>query len=350
MKGMSLSELKAQNGGESETVKEVVEPQVEVDAETEEVSEVEETETLDQEVEDESSDDEELEAEVEEWMKGSDDRTIPLGEHIEVRQSLKTDLRNERKEKSELEKKVEELEARLQSQSKGVVSPPSQELKAPDVKEYMNEYDEVDWAKFNQDNNKYLHDMVQQQLQGNAQSQQEQVAQAQRQEQAKKVIDDHYNRAQKLVTDGVVKAKDYSEADLSIVNRFEQLMPGKGRSLADELVNHLSTVSDEPEKVWYKLGRDANLLNEVIQAYQADPSGVQGVAKLARISSQYSKPVARKSNAPKPTKQIKGNQSSSSDAAKLARKYKDAQKKGDFSASFKAKREAKKAGIDTSKW
>ena len=164
-----------------------------MDAETEAVDEVEETETLDQEVETEPSDDDEAETEVEEWMKGSNDRTIPLDEHIEIRQNLKTNLRNEREEKSELEKKVEKLEAQLQSQSQAVVSTPNQVLKAPDAKEFMNEYDEVDWVKFNQANNKYLHDMFQQ----HAQSQQDQAQQDQRKEQSQKVIDDHYNRAQK---------------------------------------------------------------------------------------------------------------------------------------------------------
>ena len=71
---------------------------------------------------------------------------------------------------------------------------------------------------------------------------------------------------------------------------------------------------------------------------------------LGGLKSELSAPSRRKTNAPKPAANASGDAKGSAKSNAAKKKYEDAHKKGNVSAAFKFKREAKKAGVDTTTW
>lgn len=344
----SLAELKRKNA-EAEAAANPVTEEVQ-DVEQDEVIEEVETEQAEAGEElDDSSDEQEAETELESWMTSddeseSDEQSVPLSKHISLRSKLKDKVREKDSENEQLRAEIEKLkQSKSATETKATLQPPK-------LEDYQGEYGDTDFAGFNEANAKYMQDLVDSRLTGNTKKQDEEAKQQQLQKQRETTVNHHYELAEKLIQQGTLKADDYISADIAIVNTLEASVPGQGRAVADGLIQHLSEVSDQPEKVWFKLGKDPKLLNQVIDAYQADPSGVKGVALLARISQKYVAPAKRKSTAPKPASKVQGDVTANSDAAKLQRKYNDAHKKRKTADAFRIKREAKKAGVDTSKW
>ena len=104
------------------------------------------------------------------------------------------------------------------------------------------------------------------------------------------------------------------------------------------------------EKVMYSLGVNNARLAELKNRLIADPSGVTAGMYLGELKSEISAPQKRKTNAPKPAAQLKGDEQAN-DKFKAAKKnYEAAHKRGDTSKAFTLKRAAKKAGANTKTW
>ena len=345
-KGMSLEELKKLNSKSEESQEEVENEEVEVDAEIEEnETELEDdNEEESEEAESDSDDEEEAEEQEDSWL--SSGKTVPLEEHIDVRQKLKSEKRSLEDENAELKKRLEAVNN---------APPTQQKIEAPKVQDFENEYGEVDYDKFNQANAQYMQSLIDSKIGGQAQN--DKVNEFNKQ--LKQVTDSHYEKAQKLVNDGVISAKDYAEADMNVLNAIQSVIPAGAvdalgnpynpRVIADGMISNLSDVSSEPEKIWYKLGRDEKLMQEVIAAYGFSEG--KGVAKLAQISQKYATPKTRRAAAPKPAPKIQGDSASATKSeSKLKKEYDKARKSGDVAKSFSIKRGAKSAGVDVSKW
>ena len=345
---LTLEELKRKNAeGESEESQEhdIDEQQEELDESLNDESETEdENDASDDHEEDPDGDEDESQ---EAWMttddENDDDRSVPLNKHISLRTKLKSKVKERDEEIETLRAKIEKLEKPQQQQEGATLQPPK-------AQSFQDEYGETDWDKFNEANAAYMQDLVESRLTGNSKKSEETAKKRKLEEQREQSINHHYELADKLVQKGIVTAEDYASADSVIVNTLEESVPGHGRSVADGLIQHLSEVTDQPEKVWFKLGKDKALLNQVINAYQEDPSGVKGVAELARPSQKYVTGIKRKSTAPKPASKVEGDASTVSDAAKLQKQYNSAHKKRNTAEAFRIKRQAKKNGVDTSKW
>lgn len=343
----SLTELKRKNAEAEEASAEPAEEaqDVELDEVVEEL--VDNADAVEDETD--SSDEQEDESDTESWMEAdeesdSEEQSVPLSKHISLRSKLKDKVREKDSELEQLKAEIERLK-----QSKPA-SDTATTLQPPKVEDYQDEYGDTDFAKFNEANARYMQDLVDSRVSGGTKKQEEEAKQQQLQQQRESTVNHHYELAERLVNSGILKADDYIAADSTIVNTLELSVPGRGRAVADGLIQHLSEVSDQPEKVWFKLGKDPKLLSQVIEAYQSDTSGVKGVALLARISQKYTTPAKRKSKAPAPARKVQGDQSQTPSTDKLQKKYKEAHKKGNLQAAFNAKREAKKAGVDTSNW
>lgn len=346
MATMSLSELRAQNAQEDKDQEVIEDP---ADTEIDDVPEVDDqTDDVEEPEDDDVDDVDDLDREDEEddipaWQSG-DSKSVPLSKHIQLRQKLKHERNDALSEAEELRKEIEELKrAQGLKQEQHKAEP---ELTAPDVKDFTDEYGDIDFNKLNAANAQYMQKLVESRLSGNEQKQRQQAEAAKREQ----LINKHYERAQSLIDKGSVKAEDYANADRRIVDRFDSFQPGKGRELADMMIGYVNDVSDEPEKLWFKLGVDSKALSEVIDGFAHDKSGAKGVLKLSEINHSISTKKTRLSKAPAPAKQVKGDKKAAASASQLHKQYVKASKSGDTQKAYTLSRQAKKAGIDTTKW
>ena len=296
-----------------------------------------ETETPEEEIE--SSEVEENEEEkplflLEEDEEESDEeKVVPVGALVKTRKKLQGRIQEKDDEVQRLNKKIEELEKRTSSAK---VELP----KRPKVDDFDSdeEYDKAldDWYDLKtQASLKSLQDSQNQNI--NAQNQQKKII---------KSVENHYERAEKLVKEHAIKPEVCQSADKAVREATEAILPGKGDSSVDHLINVLG---DGSEKTLYYLGRNKNALNEYRAILQEDTTGLKAAAFLGRLSERINGTTKRKSKAPAPAPQANGNAEQSVSESVIKKKYDAAHKKGNTQEAFNIKREAKKQGLDTSK-
>ena len=328
---LSLKELKAENEAE-EASKDVETPQdeyIEVDPETEEPI-VEETEETEEEEEAEDSETEELEA----WQQteeGSEDKK-PVYDGWKKQRLRTKALKAEINEK---DSKLEALEAKVAALMHPQVTPT--DLKRPTREQYDHDDDKFDEAM-----DEYFEKKLDQRLSTHTQTtQQAQVQQAVISKQAE-IVEGHYDRAAKLINDGKIKEESWRNGDQLIRNTLNLVAPGRGDIYADQLISTLSQAGEGFEKIWYYVGNNPAALNTLKDKIMSDSSGFSAVAYLSKLAPSTRK---RKSEAPAPAKQLKG------DAPKAAGKaQKHYNKLTDPGDRVKFKRKQKKAGVDVSNW
>jgi len=342
----TLEELKAENAA-AENVEdnqdallenvEDEETDAEVEAETHDGSEDESSETED---EDHGQNDVQNE-EVEGWLLDESEtdsgKDVPLSAHIGLRTELKGKLKEAKDENAELRNELAQIREQMQQT---LVNPVSQaESPKPRMENFDTEeefFDALtDWK-------------LQSQMRQMGQNQQMEAQKRQQAEQMRQLsesVDSHYQRAEGLIEEHGIKRDLYQQSDTNVRQAVEEVVPGKGDVGVDFLISNLGEGS---EKVMYAVGRNQRLLDELKATLRADPSGFRAVAYLGKKMGEFTQPVKRKSNAPKPGAKIKGDKTPSESPSK--KKYAQAFKKGDMQAAFNIKMAAKKAGTDTSSW
>lgn len=181
---------------------------------------------------------------------------------------------------------------------------------------------------------------------GQRTTQQQKIAEAKAQ--LSKAEDEHYSRAEKLVTQHGINPDVYRDADDKVRSTLERIRPGEGEIIAAQLIN---VIGEGSEKLFYWLGRNPDALAVMESHLVRDPSGVQAVAYLSRKAAELSLPAKKTTNAPKPPTQIGGDGSSMPARIKaLKEAHARAHSKGDVQAAWELRRQARAAGVDTSKW
>lgn len=328
----SLKDLQAENEKEAQELNGEPQPDEEneftesVDAEPEEAEEFAET-----------SEEEAGEVETEAWLVDQADdheeKTVPLSALQKVRGTLKEKNRDLKGELEELKRQNEALQ-----QSRQV---PVQPKVRPKLEDF--DYDE---EKYNQAMDEYYLSQVDQRLhQTEAQKQQEDNARRQK-EAIQKAADDHYKRAQELITKHAISPDVYKNSDEKVRSAFDQVSPGNGDAIADHLI---SVLGEGSEKVLFAVGRNQNELDKIQSMLIRDPMGFELTAYLGQKKAEFTMPARKRSQAPKPARNLSGETTKNA-ATNLYRRYKDAEKKGDMSAAFKARMEARRAGEDTRDW
>lgn len=347
---MTLEQLKAENASTTEQAQEPEQVEQEELQDEPEVTEPEQQEEAKQDGETESEQDEEK-PEIESWMQEevatpSDDEDSgfkPNPQAAAVRKKLRAKLSEKDDELEQLKAKIAQLEsgAGQQAQQSDPLPP------RPKLEDY--DYDDDKHAEALDEWYDKKFEAKAKQTFSATQSKEQQQAEAERQ---KKALDDavnrHYERAYKLVSDGKVSEEKYTQADRAVRESFERLANGKGDLIVDHLIKTLDSLGEGSEKVMYQLGVNPARLQEVQNLYASDPSGLSAVAFLGRLQANITTPVKRKSSAPKPSPELSGSGSGKSPADKLHQQYKKAG--SNLQRRIDLKREAKRQGVDTSKW
>lgn len=326
----TLDELKAANAAADAEQPEVDEQEVDQVEEVEAVAD-EETE-VDTEAQGET--------EVEEWLKSDEGQSqaVPLSKHVEMRHKLKARLSEKDSELDQLRQEVERLKA-------GYAAPQQQQapaLKMPKLSDF--DFDEDRYAEAMAGyQEQLLESKLAQKLGSREQQQHQQIVERQREEK----VEQHYERAAKLIesTPGF-SAEKYKAADYRVRQELHALT-GNGDLVADELIARLGEGS---ERVIAHLGINGTALSELKQRLIEDNSGISAAVWLGQLNAKLKAPAVKLSKAPKPDSGIKGDASGSATVSTLMRKYQEAQKRGDTQKAFDLKRQAKANGHNTSNW
>lgn len=180
----------------------------------------------------------------------------------------------------------------------------------------------------------------------NQNQQQEQKAEAAKQ-QIQNSLNDHYARAEKLVSDGKVKQEIFQAADGNVRNAIESVFNGAGNEMTDQIIARLNDMGSGSEKVVYLLGRNTSKLNELTGLLQKDPTGLSAMGFLGKLHSEVQDPQKRRSNAPKPANKLTGDAAATSSHGTMFKKW---SKSTDPQTRIDLKSKAKAAGEDVSSW
>ena len=342
---MTLEELKEQNRL-AEAAEQVAQPE-EVDSEElhEEEDEVLEDGSAADTEETEDSDSEEIPI----WMQSGDQTSqkgdkVPVKAHVAMKHKLKARVKEEESKVEELRQEIE----KLKSGTVAAVNPnrqqsiPNSPAKRPTLKDY--DYDE---DKYNAATDDWLEAKMTEKLSSFQTKHQQTEQQNQQQRQMEKSVDEHYNRAAKLVEEGNLTADEYHDSDAMVRQRLNTVAGGNGDMITDHII---SVLGEGSEKVIVALSRNPSYMMELERAFHADRSGSQALVYLGSLKSQFEGMNNRVSRTPRPARKIKGDASTTSGDKGAKKAYLAAHKKGDRQAAFDIKRKAKQDGINVREW
>lgn len=291
---------------------------------------IEEQEVVQEAVQEETSEENQ---EVEPWMVESEEQeTVPVGAHASMKRKLK----------GKVAKRDEEIERlRLENEQLKQAKPSVDSPKRPRPADFDTdeEYDKAldNWYEGRQT-------VTFQTLE----QQREQKEKALRFRQTiERSVNDHYERAGKLIQDNTISSDVYQHADQAVREATEAVMPKHGGRVVDQLINALGEGS---EKVMFYLGRNKTELAKYQALLSEDPGGLKASAFLGRLIGKVSGKQNTRSRAPAPAPSVNGDASASANEASLKKKYNEAHKKGEAQAAYNLKKQAVTAGFDTSKW
>ncbi len=321
---MKLDELKAKNK-EEEEVKTEVEP--------EEVNNKVETEVDEEENDDPDNDDSD---DLEPWQR-TDDQTsdkMPVETHIKVKRKLKGRISERDEEIERLKAENEALrKAKPEVKKDGPVLPKSEDFDTDE--EYQKAL--VD----------YHTDIAESRFQA-SQKKRDQEAKLKAQNDAReKAVDEHYNRAAKLVKESSIDPEVYKQTDVAVRTSIESILPGRGDLITDQII---SLMGEGSEKVLYFLGRNKTAMSEVKSLLAEDPTGMRLFIYLGQQKERLTEPKKRTSSAPAPASNVNGDSNSKFKGSAEKKKYDKAHKSGNIQQAYNIKKEAKKAGVDVSAW
>ena len=339
---MDLDELKRQNA-EAAAEEQAAQPDDDVNAE---VQADDDDPNAEADSEGEAAEGEESEAQdVPAWM-ASDDQTseagkVPVKSHIAVKQKLKGRLREKDSEIEQLRNEVQQLKG---SSAPPAVIPAGRSRPIPKLDDFYDKPD-PDGA-YQVALQSWIDDGVESKLQQRFQTHEQQQQQTHQNQQINQALDQHYDRAARIVSDGLLTADEYQNSETLVRQTVESIAPGNGDTFVDAL---LARMGDGSEKVIVSLARNAQNLQKFRQSLQDDPTGITAAAYLGELKGKFSGVAKRVSKTPRPGSQIKGNSGGKNGAA-IERQYKAAHKARDRQKAFDLKMAAKKNGVDVSQW
>lgn len=327
---MTLDELKAQNAA------------AEAEAEQDTPIGPEEAEEVAEDVEQEESEEagepaeESSEAESEAWMQ-TDEQTsegaVPVAKHAAMRSKLKGQVREQASEIEALRAEIEQLKS-----GKAQAQPPQQMRPMPTLADC--DYDE---GKHAQAIAQWVDERTEAKIKAQTQVSTKQQQQEAATRAVSQAVDAHYDRAAELIAKQGISAELYQAADTKFRSVIENVMQGRGDTVADFLISNMEEGS---EKVVYYVGRNATVQQTLQAKLLADPSGVKASIYLGELKAKSTAPAQRVSAAPKPPTKVSGDEPAGDIVKRLTRQYKDAQKDGDMQKRIDVRRKLRQAGVD----
>ena len=302
----------------------------------EDLNETEEIET-EQETENEEEITEKEEQEPEAWQRTDDELApVPAKTHIREKQKLKGRL-------SEKDDEISQLKAKIENFERSVFPQTGQ----PNLLKRPSELDYDSDEGYQQALAKYEDELVTRKFQELENKRQQEQAYRTHQQSLYQAVEDHYERASKLIEQAGITPEVYKQSDASVRGAVNLIAPGRGDIIVDQMI---ANIGDGSDKVMYYLGRNQSALSQFKSLLVEDPSGIKASIFLGQQKERLTNPKRMKSRAPAPSPTANGDANMGSNITALQKKYDAAHKKGDHQTAWKYRREARKSGVDTSKW
>ena len=276
--------------------------------------------------------------EKEPWMKeeGQLPDGVPVSTHIRMKQKLKGRITDKDEENERLRAENATLKAET------IVTPAKIERPERPIQESFDTLAEYHTAL-----DAYEDKILDIRLNRDSAVRDVQTATNIAKENLEKAVDSHYTRASKLIQDSGISTEVYQEADTKVRQAIEAVKPGMGEIITDQII---SVVGDGSEKILYFLGRNKNALNEFTSLLASDSSGLKASIFLGQQREKLLNTKQRTSKAPVPSDDISSDTTPLSKGKGFLKRRQAAVKKGDLQAAYNAKKEARAAGVDVSKW
>lgn len=346
----TLEEVKAELAAEEAAAAAPAEPEAEEVEDEAEPTATEQTGEVEAETEHDDPGDEDAndgEEETEDWMQGdqgAQEADLKFGDSDVAAAKRKLRAKLEKKHTSEvdeLQAKIAELEKRVsqpQQQSQSALQRPKRDdfLDADDPDEAFSEA-LVDW--------KLKTAQAEQQAESKTKEVQAKLQEVERK--VKESVDQHYDRAAELAEKSGISPEQYQAADYRVRKMVHDIVSQRPNGNGDKAVDWIiSKIGKGSEKVIYNLGVNTKRLAEFESILRSDTDGTDAVAFAVRLAAELQSPVKRKSNAPAPAPQVTGDAKGSDSAARLKKKYDQA----DGAKAFEIRRQAREQGIDVRNW
>lgn len=281
------------------------------------------------------------------WMQAEEQESaesgqMPVRSHIAVKQKLKGRLRNKDGEIEQLRSELNQLKSAAQPAP--VVTPPPAPAQTamPKAEDFYDAKDPD--SAYQAALQRWMNQGVEERLNQHLQIHQQQQQRQQLDTRINQELERHYDRAAKIVSEGLLSADEYQDSESLIRQSVDHIAPGKGDSYVDSL---LSRLGDGSEKVVVSLARNASHMAAFQQALRDDPTGISAASFLGELKGRFTG-ASRVSKTPRPGTRLNGDAPTTGGADQ--RQYKAAHKSGNRQKAFDIKRAAKARGVDTSKW
>lgn len=353
MENLSLQELKAQNAV-SDEVKEDLNVDAPKGQDKDEYVEVNKSNTEVEEKPKPTEDGGEEKPEIESWMQTEDTETSedenkggfqPNAEAATRRRqnkALRGELGDAKDENTKLLERIAALEA-----GKAPQEQKQDELAPRPTREQFDFDDDLYDVAVDKWNDKKFDSKLNSRLATNQSDNQQAEHLQARQDLMTKNLDSHYEKAQMLVDDGKITEESFRDSDSIVRRSMEALFKGKGNQMTDALISTLNTLGDGSEKVMYQLGVNPSKMQEFTNLLATDPSGLAAMGFLGKLQASITSPNKRRSQAPNPGSDVKGEGGKGGKTGTAQKAY---DKATTTQERISLKRAARKGGIDTSKW
>ena len=278
-----------------------------------------------------SKEQEESEEESEEQQETGEQ--IPLAAHVKAKDKLKGRIKESNEELERLKAENDDLKKQLDSS-------PVKPKPRPKIADF--DLDE----EFEQALDEWQEQNAQTIVSSYEEKKKQEDLQRDRGNKIARSVENHYERAEKLIADHSISVDVYRSADVAVREAVEAVHKGGADAITDVFIDALGEGS---EKVMLYLGRNKKALNEFTSLLAKDNTGLAVASFLGGVKKEIEGVTKRKSTAPPPPSQINGS-AESGNAAALRRKYDAAHKKGDVQEAWNLKKEAKAQGVDTKQW
>jgi hypothetical protein len=277
---------------------------------------------------------------VEPWMEeeGEQDpddpsKTVPVGKFVGLKKKLRGRISEQNEELEKLRRENAEL-AKLKPKEETVLERPKKD-----------DFDTDD--EFYEALDKYNLNRTSETINRTRLEDQRKAEQRQAQEKLMEAVDEHYLRAADLIEKSGIKPEIYQAADTTVRKAVEAITPNLGDVIVDQVI---SILGEGSEKVMYFLGRNKAALAKFQSLLASDKSGMKAAVYLGQEKQRLTNPIKPRSNAPNPPTNIKGDANVTGLEARFKKKYDAAHSKKNLQEAYNAKKEARKAGVDVSKW
>lgn len=262
--------------------------------------------------------------------------TIPAVAHLKIKQKLQARVNDRDQEIEQLKQEIAQMKQQTAVSAPAPIAPHTT-LERPKRADFDD--DDAYYAAVDQ----YMDKSVESRFSRvQAQQQQNQAA-----ESLNRIVDDHYQRVDKLLAESGLSEDVYLDSHRKIEDAISIALRTNGKPVLDQFI---SSLGDGSEKAVVYVGRNQTALDRFTRLLQEDPSGLKAATYLGAETQRLKNAARPKPGAPAPSTEIPGGDATVVDEGTLKKRYEAAQKKGDINGSINAKLDARRAGMDVSGW